>query len=288
MKWLRRIGLVLAALVALVVVAGLVLFFLGGRTLGRTVTAEARAIAIPDDSLSIAEGERYATIFACRACHGSRLEGTVMVDDPVFGRMIAPHLAPGEGSVTAGYDEADWVRAVRHGIGGDGRPLVIMPSSFYVKLLSDEDLANIVAWIRQLEPVDHHPGRPSLRLAQVLLGAGVFKTEYDQIDHALPPPVKPASHDTLAFGTYMGGVCRVCHGDDLMGSEEFGGTPIARGGLMEAYDEASFIALFRTGLAPGGRKVDSLRMPWHEMGAMTDAELAAVWRYLRSIPAEES
>lgn len=285
MKWLRWIGIVLAGLAGLVLVVGLVLFLLGGWRLGRTVTAEPHPIVIPDDSLSIAEGARYARIFACADCHGARLEGTVMIDDPVFGRVVAPHIAPGEGSVTADFDDADWVRAIRHGIGGDGRPLVIMPASFYVKLLGEEDLARIIAHVRGMEAVDHDPGRSSLRLAQLLLGAGVFKTEYDQIDHALPLPLRPASHDTLAFGAYLGGTCRVCHGENLTGNEEFGGTPIVRGGLIEAYDEQSFVTLFRTGRAPGGRMIDSTRMPWHTLGAMNDAELNAVWRYVRSVPA---
>lgn len=285
MKWLRRIGIVLAGLVGLVIVVGLALFFLGGRRMSRTVTADAHPIVIPDDSLSIAEGARYAHVFMCVECHGARLEGTVMIDDPVLGRVIAPHIAPGEGSVTAGYDDADWVRAIRHGIGSDGRPLVIMPASYYVKLLSEEDLANIIAYVRQAEPVDHHPGKTSLRLAQVLIGAGVFPFEYDQIDHSKPPAVKPAPGDTLAFGTYLGGTCRSCHGNDLMGDEEAGGTPIARGGLIEAYDEPGFVALFRSGRAPGGRMIDSTRMPWHTLGAMNDAELHAVWRYVRSVPA---
>ena len=285
MKWLRWIGIVLAGLVGLVVISGLVLFFLGGRKLGRTVTAEPHPIAIPDDSLSIAEGARYARIFACADCHGARLEGTVMIDDPVLGRVVAPHIAPGEGSVTAGFETADWLRAIRHGIGGDGRPLVIMPATYYVKLLSEEDLARIIAYVRQAEPVDHHPGKTSLRLAQVLLGAGVFPFEYDQIDHAMPAPPKPAAGDTLAVGMYIGGICRACHGENLMGDEEAGGTPIARGGLIEAYDERSFVALFRTGRTPGGRMIDSTRMPWHTLGAMNDAELDAVWRYVRSVPA---
>lgn len=287
MKWLRRIGIVLAGLVALVVVTLVVLFFVGGRRMGRVVTAEAMPLAIESDSLSLAEGARLARIYGCRTCHGARLEGAVMIDDPVLGRVVAPHIAPGAGSVTTDFDDADWVRAIRHGIGGDGRPLLIMPATDFVKILSAEDLADIIAYVRHGEPVDHDPGRSALRLGQVLLGAGMFWFEYDRIDHSTPPATKPAADDTLAFGRYLGGICRTCHGENLMGNEEFGGTPLARGGLLEAYDEQSFAAFFRSGRTPGGRMIDSLKMPWHELGAMNEAEMAAVWRYLRSVPASE-
>jgi mono/diheme cytochrome c family protein len=285
MKWLRRIGVVLAALVAIVVMTALVLYVVGGRKFARTLDVDVHPIEIPDDSLSIAEGVRFARIFECVSCHGARLEGEVMIEDPVLGRLVAPHIAPGEGSVTTDFTTEDWVRAIRHGIGGDGRPLVIMPASYFVDIVSDRDLANIIAYLQQVEPVDHHPGKSSWRLAQVLLGAGVFPFEYDRIDHSKPPPRRPPALDTAATGEYLGGTCRVCHGKNLMGGEEFGGTPIAPGGLIEAYDEQSFVRLFRTGQAQNGRMIDSTRMPWHMLGAMTDDELHAVWRYIHSVPA---
>lgn len=285
MKWLRWIGIVLAALAVIVAVVGISLYLVGGRKLARKMTVEVAAIDLPTDSLSIAEGARYARIFGCTDCHGPELQGDRMIEDPVLGEVVAPHIARGAGSVTADFTTQDWVRAIRHGIGGDGRPLVIMPASHYVDLLSAEDLANIIAYVRQAEPVDHDPGRTRLRLAQVLLGAGVFPLEYDKIDHAKRPLPKPDEADTLAFGHYMSGGCRICHGGNLMGNEEFGGPAIARGGVIESYDEDAFRTLFRTGQARNGRMIETDRMPWNSLGKMTDDELHAVWTYVRSVSA---
>jgi len=285
MKWLRWIGIVLAGLVAIVAVVGIALYLVGGRKLGRQVTLDVPPLEIPTDSLSIAEGARFVRIFGCVECHGPQLEGNRMIEDPVLGTVVAPHIAPGAGSVTANFQSEDWVRAVRHGIGGDGRPLVIMPASYYVDLLSAEDLANIIAYVRQKESVDHDPGRTQLRLAQVMIGAGVFPIEYDQVDHAEPLRPKPAASDTIAFGHYMAGACGICHGKNLMGNEQFGGPPLAQGGVIEAYDEPAFRTLIRTGVAQNGRTIDTNKMPWNMFSGMTDEELHAVWTYIRSVPA---
>ncbi len=283
MKLLRWIGIGLVALVVLIGGAAIALYMIGGSTLHQTRTQDVASIDIPDDSLSIAEGRRYAQMFACTVCHDAKLQGSVQVDDPVFGRMVAPHIGPGAGSVTASYEPEDWVRAIRHGIGGDGRPLLIMPSSYFTRLIALEDLRNIVAAIRNGEAVDHDPGKSQLRLAQVLVGLGAFKTEYASIDHAAGPPIKPDPSDTLGTGRYLGGICSVCHGKTLMGNKEFGGPPLVRGSTMETYDEEAFRTLFRTGQANNGRMIDEEAMPWKELGQMTDGELHAVWTWIRTV-----
>lgn len=287
MKWLRWIGIFLVAVVALVAIIAFTLYTLGGRKLARKVSVTLGPIEIPTDSTSIAEGRRYVKIFLCVDCHGSRLEGRVLVDDPVFGRLVPPHIAPGAGSVTANFTAEDWIRAIRHGVGGDGRPLVVMPSSDYNGALSATDLANIVAYLQHADPVDNTPPRTQLKLAQVMLGAGAFRFEFDQIDHSKPAPPKPSAEDTLGTGKYFARICQGCHGESLMGGQDpdMGGPPLAQGGVLEAYDEERFIRVFRTGVAQNGRNLDAERMPWKFLGAMTEPELHAVWTYIRTVPA---
>jgi mono/diheme cytochrome c family protein len=287
MKVLRWIGIVLVSLVALIGIAGFVLFTIGGQKLARKLQVDVHPVSIPSDSASIAEGERYTRIFLCVDCHGDRLQGQLMFEDPVLGRLTTPHISPGQGSVTADYTDEDWVRAIRHGVGAGGRPLVVMPSKDYNKFLSGPDLANIVAYLKQAEPIDHEADKMELKLAQALIGAGVFPVEYDHIDHTIVAAPKPAVTDTLALGAYFGHICQGCHGADLMGSDDpqMGGPALARGGVMESYDLRSFIHLFRTGEAQNGRVLERTNMPWKPLGAMNDEELTAVWTYLRSVPA---
>ena len=283
MRVLRWVGIGLVTLVVVIAGAAISLYMVGGSKLRQTMTQQVEPRVIPDDSLSIAEGLRYANVFGCTACHGQRLEGKRMIDDAVIGRMIAPHLAPGAGSVTASFDTDDWVRAIRHGIGGDGRPLVIMPASDYAELLAEEDLVRIIAAISNADPVDNDPGRSRLRLGQAMIGAGMVKLEPALINTNATPPVKPDATDTLGTGRYLGGVCTTCHGKGLMGNEQFGGPPLVQGSAMDTYDAVAFHTLFRTGQAKNGRMLDNELMPWKELGHMTDSELRAVWAWIRSV-----
>lgn len=284
MKWLRWIGISLVSLIVVLAVVAFALYALGGRKLARTVTAQVHPVEVPTDSASIAEGERLVATYLCTECHGPRFEGQVLEDDPLLGRLVAPHLAPGEGSVTAGFTEEHWIRAIRHGVGGDGRPLVVMPSSDY-NAISREDLGRVVAYVRHLPPVDNVTPKSEYRLAQVLIGAGAFPLDYDRIDHSKPPRTKPAPDDLLATGEYVAMTCRACHGADLMGSKDMGGPQLARGGAFDAYDEEKFHALLTTGTAADGRAIDPSKMPWKGLAHMTDEERHAVWTYLKGLPA---
>jgi mono/diheme cytochrome c family protein len=276
--------LLILALVGLIVVAAGVLFAVGTNRIANPRAVEADSIAVPTDSASIAEGRRLSTLFGCRECHGERLEGKSLVDDPVLGRLVSPHIAPGEGSVTAGYSEADWVRALRHGIAGDGRALVVMPADQYSQV-AREDLGALIAYLMRAEPVDHVAPKTELRLGMSLIGAGVFPLEHSLIDHGKPAPQKPAPEDTLALGNYLALTCRGCHGRDLVGSAEFGGPPLVRGSAFDTYDESAFGRMLDTGVAANGRTLDLAKMPWRALGVMTPAERHAVWAYLKTLAA---
>jgi mono/diheme cytochrome c family protein len=281
LKWL---GILVVAVVALVVVAAGVLFAVGANRIANPRAVEVDGIPVPTDSASIAEGRRLSTLFGCRECHGERLEGKSLVNDPVLGHLVSPHIAPGEGSVTAGYTETDWVRALRNGIARNGRALIIMPADQYTHA-AREDLGPLIAYLMRAEPVDHVPPKTALRLATILIGAGAFPLEPNLIDHGKPAPQKPAPEDTMAFGSYMSLTCRACHGQDLMGSAEFGGPPLGRGSVLDTYDEAAFGRMLDTGVTPNGRTLDPAKMPWRALGVLTPAERHAVWSYLKTVTA---
>jgi hypothetical protein len=50
-----------------------------------------------------------------------------------------------------------------------------------------------------------------------------------------------------------------------------------------AWSEADFVRTLRTGVNPRGDSMDP-SMPWREMRRMTDDDLRAIYRYLRSLP----
>jgi hypothetical protein len=55
---------------------------------------------------------------------------------------------------------------------------------------------------------------------------------------------------------------------------------------LQAWNEADFMRLMRTGQRPDGRHLHRM-MPWKSYSAMQEVELRAVWTYLQSLPPAE-
>ncbi len=149
---LKRLTLILVGLVGLVVVSVTLLYVATWYRLNRTYHIPVETIEIPTDASSIERGRVLAEA-KCAACHGDDMSGKLLWDDPSLWHIAAPNLTTGEGGVGRVYSDADFVRAIRHGVGVDGRPLLLMPSDklFY---LSDTDVGAILAYLRSLPPRD--------------------------------------------------------------------------------------------------------------------------------------
>ena len=115
---------------------------------------EKESIDIPADSAAIARGKHLVAIKGCQDCHGTHLEGKVMNDDGAIGRLVASNLTHGKGGLPTNYDASDWLAALRHGVHQDGKPLLFMPSH-ETTLLSQQDMAALIAYCRQIPKVDH-------------------------------------------------------------------------------------------------------------------------------------
>ncbi len=232
--------------------------------------------------------------YVCTACHGDQLGGGVMIDDPAIGRILAPNLTTGSGSRTTTYRAADWDHIVRHGIKPDGGP-ALMPSQDF-RQMSDQELSDIIVYIRSQPPVNHQVPAPALGpLGKVLVATGKLRLSADIIGGgAGPHAVVPlATASTADFGRHVAATCMGCHGDALTGGPIAGGdpswppaanlTPIPSG--LGGWTYPQFAATLRTGKRPDGT---ALRAPMSEVvlsaRRMTDVEVAALWAYLRSLP----
>ncbi|MEX1994035.1 MAG: cytochrome c [Steroidobacteraceae bacterium] len=156
----------------------------------------------------------------CAYCHRPDFGGGAVIDEPMVGRWIAPNLTAGRGGVTAGYTAADWDHAVRHGLRRDGRTSS-MPSIDFVNL-SDRELSDIAAYIQSLPPVDRKPGQvefgPILKV-MLAFGAGPPFVAFD-IDHMKPHAAHtPEPAPTVDYGAHVVQVCRGCHGPTLSGGK---------------------------------------------------------------------
>jgi len=259
-----------------------------------------------EQALAAVAGERARTRgqhlvearYGCIDCHGQDFGGGVMLDDPLLGHLLAPNITAGRGGRTAEYEAADWDRIVRHGVKPDGTPAVMPAADF--QYMSDQELSDIVAYIRSRPTVDATVPKPTLGpLGTVLAATGKLPLAADLIqDHMKAHPVRPpAAEETMEFGRHLTGVCRSCHRDDFTGGPIASGdpgwppaanlTPHADG--LAGWTYQQFVTTLRTGKKPDGTE---LREPMSMMEPMaqrmTDVELQAIWAYLRSLPPKPS
>ena len=161
---LKLIGKIVGGLVGLLLLAVATLYIIGtvkwNSIRGKEYEVPVEPITIPTDQASIARGEHIATIRMCKDCHTENWSGQ---SDSVPGliTLSMPNLTSGAGGVGATNTDEDWVRAIRHGVGYDGRGLLLMPSRVWY-YLSDEDLADLIAYLKSLPPVDNEPPKTEL------------------------------------------------------------------------------------------------------------------------------
>lgn len=295
-KVLKWIGIVLAGLVGLVIVVAGTLFTIGTLRFNKTYNVQPAAVSIPEDAAAIGQGA-YLYASSCSGCHGDNLSGKAILDDPAIGFIPASNLTAGLGGVGGRYSDIDYVRAIRHGIDADGKPLMIMPSKAYW-YLSDEDLGAIVAYLKAAAPVDNDLGEKAIKpMARILVAVGAFGEVFaaEVLDHDAPRPPAPERGVTVEYGEYLvkTGDCSNCHGSALNGAQSAEpGAPfspnLTPGGVLATWSEADFIETIRTGVTPYGRSLDGKYMPWEEYSRKTDDDLTAIFLYLRSLPAVET
>lgn len=281
-----------ALMVLLVGIAGL-LAWRGNAMLAKSWTIEPRAGHAVGLVVDLSEGERLAKIRGCIDCHGADLGGQLLEQAPIA-TFVPPNLTSGEGSATAGYSDADWQRAIRHGVGPGGRPLILMPSDDNTAM-SDSDFASLLAYLKSVPPVDRQLEPTALTLlGKILLGAGQLPLlTVERIDHSLAPQAIEAA-TTVEYGGYVARICSGCHGTNFAGGPIPGHPPsmppaanLTPAGAIKDWTLTQFAAALRTGVRPDGRKMEAQSMPWTAFSAMTDTEVEALYRYLRSLPAAD-
>lgn len=293
----RRFAKLIAVLLLVMIVAAVGVYTLSEIKIGRDYQSVAMPpVAVPSDAASVIEGKRLAATRGCVDCHGEDMGGKLLIDDPAIGKVQGANLTAGRGGVLRAYDDAALGRAIRNGIGQDGRALLIMPSLEYFPM-SDTDLGRIIAYIRAVPAVDRDRVPVSLGpLGRVLITIDDMELAANVIDHDAAPPPPPPVGATVAYGQYLAAGCTGCHGNDFSGGRIPGGppewpvamniTPHMDSGIGK-WTGADFDKAMRTGKRPDGAILHPL-MPWRYFVQMTDLEIEALWRYFRTVPAKEA
>ena len=287
-KW---IGIVLGSLIGLVLVVVVVLYLMGNARLHKTYGFPPSNITIPTDADSIAYGKHRAESL-CEGCHGKDLSGiNNWFNAGPLGTIDSANLTSGEGGVGKTFTDEDFVRALRHGIDPNGKPL-FMPAIPSTAQLSDQDLGSVIAYVKSVSPVDHKTnGQHFKPLAKILLAAGMLgKLPVEAVSHEIHVTA-PDRGVTAEYGAYLMNTndCHACHGPNLNGGPFPDPTikiitpNLTPGGELGAWNEEQFLNTIRTGVTPSGHQLSD-HMPWKTYKLMTDDELKAIFKYLQSVP----
>jgi len=212
---------------------------------------------------------------------GRKGAGQVMRDDP-DGRTVAPNITPDRETGAGAWPDDALARAIREGVGHDGRAL--HPQMWYASFrrFADEDVASIVVYLRTLPPV-RNP-LPSTRMDPA---------RQREIAAAIEPLTRPVPmpdlSSPLARGRYLIAVadCGGCHtswyskrmpglyaGGNLIerGTRKAFSTNITPGPAGMAYGADAFVQVMRSGKSG----TLSPLMPWIAFRELDDGDLRAI------------
>jgi mono/diheme cytochrome c family protein len=293
MKIIRVLGKVLLGLIALAGIALGLVYWRSSALLAQHIAVDEPALVIPTDADAIKRGDHLATTRGCKDCHGADLGGKVLVDQFPIGRIAGPNITRGNGG-TSSLDATRIERAIRHGLGADGRLLLYMPSTDFAAL-ADADTADLVAYVSAQPPVDREipapVAGPLMRVLFLLDKAPlVYAPHIDQ--HAVHASAVAAA-PTAEYGRYVARACTGCHGEHFSGGHVPGTppdfpdaaniTPDPNTGVGK-WSKADFLLAMHEGKRPDSRILNTF-MPWKAFATMTDTELEALWLFLQTVPA---
>jgi hypothetical protein len=209
-------------------------------------------------------------------------------------RVVVPNISSDPDYGAGRWKDSDFVRALRRGIGHDGRTLFPLMPYNYFRSLSDEDLASVIVYERSLAPV--HIERPKT----------VLPEDVKQTLQPMPPlehVPEPDRSNRVKYGEYLVtvGHCDLCHtpvdekGNPLFDMAFSGGAPlIGPWGKTVAslnltpdpsgisyFDESMFITTIREGRVKA--RLLSNAMPWGYFRNLSDDDLKAIFAYLRTL-----
>lgn len=279
----------------------------------RTFEATAPALRASTDPAVIARGKYLAYGPAhCASCH-TRPEAWPRLDageevalaggnefELPFGSIYTPNLTPDAETGIGRWSDGQLARMLRHGVRPDGR--AALPFMEFQNL-SDEDVVAVISFLRSQPAVRSEV--PEHRLNA--LGKVLMSFVIEPIGPAgTPPATGPAEAATVERGGYLVNNvanCAGCHskrnpmdgayvGERLAGGQEMvresdpaqvfvtpNLTPDPETGHIHGWSEDQFVARFRA-----GRQYPDSHMPWGPYTKMSDTDLRAIYRYLRSVP----
>jgi cytochrome c553 len=208
--------------------------------------------------------------------------------------LVAQNITPDKETGIGNWSDDTLARAIREGIGADGRTLFpMMPYQSY-REMSDEDLASIIVYLRTVPPVKNQLPTTKMPFPLNFLIQNLPQPVTTAVPH--PDQFKP-----VELGSYLVkmAACADCHtaqekGQPIAGMEFAGGfllhepkgdvvsdniTPAPSG--IGYYNDATFIQAMRTGKV--GARPLRWSMPWYFYSKISDEDLKSMFAFLQTI-----
>jgi len=247
----------------------------------------------------------------CTACHGQLDPATkspVVETEPHLvgglafhlptGTIYAPNITPDKASGIGKYTDPEIARVLRYGVHPSGR--VTMPFMPFTDM-SDDDLTAIVSYLRSRPPIDHSVPASDFnmggRAAKALLIKPRGPTKPIR-GHVMPGP-------TVEYGEYLANSVASCGGCHTKSNRRTGAaegvsfaggstvesrtspgtkfvtpnlTPDPKTGQIYTWSEDQFVDRFKNAVPTASP------MPWDNSKNISEDDLRALYRYLRSLP----
>ncbi|MBL0315261.1 MAG: c-type cytochrome [Flavobacteriales bacterium] len=305
-KILKRI------LLALLLIIGILIVFVFARQ-SKTYDAPFPEITAVQDSAVLARGEYLVYGPAhCSGCHSPLdkqqalatgehipLEGGFIFPLPI-GELQTPNITPDPETGIGKITDQQIARALRYGVGYDGRPLFdFMP----FHNLSDDDLQAVISYLRQMPAVKKEIPKKKLNFLGKVIYALMIEPIGPEQGIEIPKSIVPDS--SVKYGEYLSNYvanCRGCHTNRDLKTGAYIGEFYAGGfampstmkpgkavvspnltqdpqtGRIVGWSEEKFIQRIRQ-----GRTIPLSEMPWDQFQQMSDTDLKAIYAYLQTI-----
>lgn len=273
-------------------------------------------VSISTDSAVLARGEYL--IYGpshCVECHCREKDDAALkrgekvplaggkVTNLPFARIPIPNLTPDKETGIGNIENGAIARAIRFATNHRGNTMI--PRMRHTHM-SDYDVSAIISYLRAQKPV-HNPVPPSEFTFE-----GKFRNRFmfKPLKPTKPIPAIVAPGPTATYGEYLVNEVGGCIGCHTLRTFDYwkmdvntavlltGGvkikmkkhlfttpnlTPDVKTGHIYNWPEEAFVARFKA-----GRVYEDSPMPWENYQRMTENDLRAIYKYLRSIPPTEN
>ncbi|HQV54822.1 MAG: cytochrome C [Chitinophagaceae bacterium] len=248
--------------------------------------------------------QRDFTKYAGPVTNGTEGKGGQLFDQNfgLPGKIYSKNITPDNETGIGTWTDDELLRAITQGISKNGDTLFpLMPYTNYNRM-AKEDLLSIIAYIRTLKPIKNKVAERQLMMPIALAYPGQY------LQASVDGNTKPSTGDMVKYGEYLITIadCGTCHspltpqGPDLsrmyaggytfnMGSNKVQSANITSDTAtgIGSWTEERFLNKFHPYLKEESYNFDpgnqNTVMPVIEIAGMKDADLKAIYAYLRTV-----